>query len=198
MKKTLRHQLQDYDLHSSPVFGEAKDALIFNDMELARSFLRNFMLEQSQTKILREVLAGHSFQPATSLWQMSDSQVIDQLATLLILGKLQIAECRPIAATAITAPPLKAEAPEPAEYVPPKPAPKKQEEVKHWVKFQIVDDDSGEAVAGATVEIKLPNGKTQKFKTDKKGEIEIRDLDPGQCDIVDLKGTELLEVVKQS
>jgi hypothetical protein len=193
MKRTLRYQHQSFQIDSSAGLGGAKNCLIFDDIELAGIFLRKFLIEESQAKILRDILAEHSLHSSASLWQQSDSQVIDQLAILLTTGRLRFEEYPPVATSVVTFAPVEAEE---VEYVPLAPAPKKKPAEKHWVKFQVVDDVSGDAVAGVTVEIKLPGGKSKKYKTNNKGEIEIKDLDSGTCDIMDLQGKPLLEVVK--
>ncbi len=193
MKRTLRFQHQSFHVDSSGGFRGGKNCMIFDDIELAGIFLRKFLIEESQAKILRNILVENSLQTSTSLWQMSDSQVIDQLAVLLTTGRLRFEEYPPVATSVVTFTPREVEA---EEYVPLEPAPKKKPAEKHWIKFQVVDDESDKAIAGVTIEIKLPGGKSKKYKTNNKGEVEIKDIDSGTCDIMDLKSNQLLEVVK--
>lgn len=64
-----------------------------------------------------------------------------------------------------------------------------------WIKFEVVDDETGDPVKGVTLKVKLPDGSIRNATTDASGMIEIRDIPAGTCDIERMIDSDTLEVV---
>ena len=72
------------------------------------------------------------------------------------------------------------------------PKQKPQQAPKTYIQFQFVLDDTDEPISGLQTRITLPDGMEKFFRTDSKGQIHIKDIDKGICDIkCDLKKPEL-------
>jgi hypothetical protein len=69
------------------------------------------------------------------------------------------------------------------------------DEKKTWIKFEIVDDETGDPVKGVTLKVKLPDGSEVNAKSDASGIIEIKDIPEGTCDILRMIDSDTLEVV---
>jgi hypothetical protein len=67
---------------------------------------------------------------------------------------------------------------------------------KAWIKFRVVDDETGEPVAGVTLRIREPGGLERDYTTRADGGIEINEIDPGACDILEMTDPDALEVVR--
>ena len=87
------------------------------------------------------------------------------------------------------APEAQAPAPRPPASKPP-PAP-----LTTWIKFQVLDDETGQPVQGVVLAVKLPDGTTKKSTTDASGMIEITGIPPGTCDIESMIDSDALEVI---
>jgi hypothetical protein len=72
------------------------------------------------------------------------------------------------------------------------------EEQKHWIQFQIVDEETGEPVAGVSARVKLPTGEVREVTSDSQGRIKVQGLPQGSWDLHHLEFSEILEVVKSS
>jgi type VI secretion system secreted protein VgrG len=81
---------------------------------------------------------------------------------------------------------------------PPPPTPKKEEPPKklHFVKFQVLDDATGQPMSGVLLKLKLPNGTEGQYSTDSNGMITFDPVDPGTCDIQKMIDSDALEVVQ--
>ena len=75
-------------------------------------------------------------------------------------------------------------------------APAAVPEAEHWIKLQIVDDDTNEPVKGVSMKIKLPSGEVKQFKADSNGTIEIKGVPEGTWDIEEMIDSYALEVVE--
>jgi hypothetical protein len=95
-------------------------------------------------------------------------------------------------------PPNAKPGPPPKPAPPPTPPPKKDEPPKklHWVKFQVLDDETGKPLSGVVLKIKLPNGSIGQYSTDSSGMISFDPVDPGTCDIQKMIDSDALEVVR--
>ncbi len=58
----------------------------------------------------------------------------------------------------------------------------KETEEDHWIEIHLVDE-IGEPVRGKDCEIKLPDGKIKKRRTNNMGVIYLSGIDPGNCEI---------------
>jgi hypothetical protein len=81
----------------------------------------------------------------------------------------------------------------PSEPTPAAPAEPSTEEA--WVKFKVVDDDTGSPIAGVKLRIREPNGQEREYTTRADGMIEIDPVDPGACDILEMTDADGFEVV---
>ncbi len=99
------------------------------------------------------------------------------VATLIAEGRLTLLESRvPVKVRGGVAP-IKPPDDEPDE--PPPPGPTQTS----WIKLRVVDDATGEPVAGVALQVKLPSGQERKFSTRPDGMIDIQDIDPGTVDV---------------
>lgn len=67
-----------------------------------------------------------------------------------------------------------------------------------WIKFQVLDDVTGDPVRGVWLHVKLTTGKTEKGRTDGQGYIEFTDIPGGSCDIERMIDPDALEVISTS
>ncbi len=52
-----------------------------------------------------------------------------------------------------------------------------------WIRFRVVDDQSGEPLAGVALKVTQPNGRTFDYATRADGMVEVNGIDPGLCDV---------------
>jgi hypothetical protein len=62
------------------------------------------------------------------------------------------------------------------------PAPGADDKVA-WIKFRVVDDQSGEPLPGVALRVTQPNGKTLESATRSDGVVQVDGIDPGLCDV---------------
>ncbi len=67
------------------------------------------------------------------------------------------------------------------------------QKIKHKLVLCVVDDGTGEPIAGVTLRVTLPDGQQEMHTTDAQGRVEIDDLEePGDCSVTcDLQGAQL-------
>ena len=65
-----------------------------------------------------------------------------------------------------------------------------------WIKFRVIDDETGEPLPGVTVRLRAPNGVERDYVTRPDGRIEVDPALPPDCDIVEVISTPLLEVLR--
>lgn len=63
------------------------------------------------------------------------------------------------------------------------PAPPPPQEVRTWIEFRLLDDETEEPISGVPFLIELTDGTTATHTTDSSGMIRIDGLDPGTCGI---------------
>jgi hypothetical protein len=136
---------------------------------------------------IRRILFGSSLNGGSS--RLSDHQVLEQLAWRLVSGQLRILEL-PLEMPAWSHVEPAAEEEEAA------PAPAAVPEAEHWIKLQIVDEDTNEPVEGVPLKIKLPSGEVKEVKSDNNGTIEVKGVPEGTWDIEEMLDSDALEVVK--
>lgn len=161
----------------------------FRNKFSALGFLRGFMGDHSNMMTLRSILGGGLFNADFS--RLSDHDVLDQLAWRLVSGQIRITVL-PVT-TYTWAYEKVAEEEEIVEQtlaVSPKSPPKSPETA--WVKFQIVDDATGEPISGVNLKIKLPDGSQKDVTTRADGTIEFNGIEPGDCEATcEIKGATL-------
>jgi hypothetical protein len=79
---------------------------------------------------------------------------------------------------------------------PPEPAPPPPPTTeKTWIKFEIIDNESGKPVSGVTLKVKLADGGSRSATSNAAGLIEITNIPPGTCEIERMIDSDTLEVV---
>ena len=153
---------------------------------------------------MRDLRALLSDQGAVQANVLSDHEVIQQVGHLVRQGRLVLSTGEAVAAPGdasqgsggaaqSTAPEQKKNEAEPTDSAPPPPP--TTEPQKSWVKFAVVDEVTGQPVAGVTLKIKLPTGEVQTFTTNGAGLVYIGNIDPGSCEIVAMSDDSAFEVV---
>jgi len=196
VRRTLSSHFQDLEIvdyheaHSGDTFME------FHAESSALNFLQEFADDYLDMMTLRNILEDHLFNP--NLSRLNDQMVLEQVAWLLVSGRIKIAAAPlppEIPSTGGTAPPAEEEEEEEEEEVAsiaevaPEP---------DWITFRVVEDGSGKPVSGVTLKVKLPSGEVWDFTTDGDGKIEIKDVPSGTCTILKMSDADALEVVQVS
>ncbi len=159
----------------------------FRDRFSALDFLRPFMRDSLSMMNIRRILSGYSLNGGAT--RLSDHQVLEQLAWRLVSGQFRILELPlDMPAWGYVEPEVEEEEAAPAAAAVP--------EAEHWIKLQIVDDDTNEPVEGVPLKIKLPTGEVKEFKSDKDGTVEVKGVPEGTWDIEEMLDSDALEVVE--
>lgn len=170
----------------------------------ARLLLRSLANDTANLEALRRVLRRYGSQ--TDLPGAADEEMLDYFARLIAEGRMRIRGELPgetPGGGTETPPPKRPkqkpqEEPLPRAPAPPprKPAaPAAPETTLSWIKFKIVDDETGEPMSGVKLKIKLPDGSVQELTTDGQGMIHVTDIPSGSSDIQDMFDDDALEVV---
>ena len=69
-------------------------------------------------------------------------------------------------------------------------------EQETWIKFRVVDHDTDAPIPGVRLRIREPGEREREYTTRADGMIEINEIDPGTCDILEMTEAEVLEVVR--
>ncbi len=178
------------DAADDPETGETADLMDFSAGGSALAFLQAVAADHANATTLRD-LALERYR-GSDISNLTDRRLLELVADELETGRLQIIERYRLlhiggraqapaggqGGDAPFAPPVEPEKPE-----------------KTWITFEVKDDDTGQPVAGVTLAIKLPDGSVKKMATDGSGKIEIKDIDPGSCDIESMTDAYALEVL---
>jgi hypothetical protein len=172
------------------------ECLEFRDTSAAVDFLRTFMGDPVSMMSLRDVLAEELGSIDIVGWQ--DAEVVDLLAWRVVSGQIklvpQVATRPPLIAAGKAGQavaPAATEEPRAATLAP-QPAP---QPALSWIKFQVLDDETGQPVQGVGLKVKLPTGTVKEYMTDANGMVQIDDLPSGACDIEKMLDSDALEVV---
>lgn len=164
-------------------------AVEFLDERQAYSFLKRLTEDEFNCGAIRRFAVEHGFTPDARA--NDDHRLLRHLAAVLVSGRVQAVrtgDWRKLP-TSGSAQPGEEEEPEEEEKSPP------LTDEKTWIKFEVVDADSGAPVKGVTLKVKLPDGQTRNATTDGAGVIEIKDIPPGTCEIDRMIDSDTLEVV---
>jgi hypothetical protein len=188
LRTVIRKGFQGYEIlegHESVSGNTIKE---FRDQVSALDFLRQFLPDSSNMLNIRNLLHGLPVYGGIS--GLTDHQVLEQLAWRLVSCqfKLSVLPLWHIQARG------QAPAVEEEQTVSPAAAP----EPLHWIKIQIVYDDTDEPVGGVSLTVNLPNGKNKKTSSSKSGIVEDKDLPKGTWDIQATEYSSVLEVVEIS
>ena len=149
------------------------DLVPLTDEYRARSFLEHFLFDSYDMMVLRDLYAERFGTGSVS--QVSNRQIIDALARSVAAGELRVVrepEFVPGGGRV-----ERAEPEEPELAGPP------VTETKHWIKFKVVDDESGRPIPGVALHVREPRGLERDYTTRPDGMIEIDEIDPGTCDV---------------
>ncbi|MCI0329567.1 MAG: carboxypeptidase-like regulatory domain-containing protein [candidate division Zixibacteria bacterium] len=192
MGRVFRRNLREFEIldwwesRFSDTTGEFRDELSVTH------FLSNFLGDPLSMATLRQILAERV--SSGNISQLEDREVIQQLIWRVAGGEIHILPRRetPAVKEEAAAASSKREAAVIEEAPPP---PTRVKESK-WVKFLIVDDESGQPVEGVVLTLKLPDGTVKDFRTNAGGTVEIRDLPPGSCELQKMEDPDAFEVVR--
>jgi hypothetical protein len=112
------------------------------------------------------------------------------IATLIAEGRLTLLESRTPVKIRGGVSPIEPPPDEPDEPPPDVPV------ETSWIKFRVVDDATGDPIAGVTLNVGLPDGSKRDFVTRPDGMVEINDIDPGTCEIHRVDDPRSSEVVR--
>ncbi len=194
MKRMLRRGFKEYELLDRDHPESPGSSLIFNHETSAQNFLQGFITDPFSMMALRDLLDEDPLH--TDPTRLEDQDIIQQVARQMVRGQVRVVviAVRPTEGLAVPYDPTKTPVEEeeeeegPVEEVAPATA--------NWIKFQVVDEDTGEPVKDVTLKIKLPSDEVKEYKTDGSGTIEIQDLTPGSCEILEMRDEDALEVTR--
>jgi hypothetical protein len=181
--------------------GYKADAILeFRDASALLDFLRAHLEDPLGMQTLRDVLAEEL--TFTAISRMDDHEVLEQLAWHMLCGYIKLVPLA-ISQPAVQAGISVQERPEATEEEAPigpvvtaaPPVVAASEAVRHWIKFQVVDEDTNQPLPGVGLKIKLPTGALKEYTTDANGMVEINDLPHGTCDIEQMLDPDALEVM---
>ena len=186
MRKVLRKGFQKIEILKRHESRPGESFKIFRDRFSALNYLNPFMRDPLSIINIRRNLCGSSLN--RDFFRLSDHQVLEQLAWRLASGQFMIVELPLEMPVWGYIEPEDEEEEAAAEAVVPA--------TEHWIKLQIVDDDTNEPVEGVPLKIKLPTGEVKEFKSDKNGTVEVKGVPEGTWDIEEMLDSDALEVVE--
>ncbi len=199
-----RRGLEDQGAHGGThVQGAAEDEPIleFQDEFYAFSFLSELADDSFNLSLLRQIAEENAL--VMALTRMSDARFLKYLASELVSGRIAIGHDdvrerdRRGAAKPPTSPAEETrDEDDEGDEAEAEAAPETDELT--WIKFQILDHETGAPVRGVTLQVKLPNGKPKSGRTDGLGIIEFTDIPSGTCNIERMIDPDGLEVVSVS
>lgn len=221
MKRVLRHGLQEIEIRSwyeRP--SQDSRILEFSTESTALYFLYPFLTDPWNLFTLRQVLVEDLSYPDVT--QLDDHEVLEQVAWHMTHGQIRLVSLeasrwstrvsRKAAPKSAVREDEQATADTMAEPIPPPARQRIRDEeqaeeeggkevtpapvMTHWIKFQILDESTGQPLPGIGLKIKLPIGAIQEYTTDANGMIHITDLPDGTCDIERIVDAEALEVIE--
>jgi len=165
------------------------EPLSFLGAREAAGFLRALLDDGVEEEFLRRLLTDEVRQEGVD--RFDRAELTRQLGAHLAAGRLHVAES--VLASPVL--PILVEEEAPVDEPPLEPIPVADE---HWIGIRVVDDASGQPVAGVKIELRRPNGATETVQTGGDGVAEIHGLQPGTADIVHVLDDEGFEVVSMS
>jgi hypothetical protein len=188
--------------------GGTEGATPVRDRMAATHLLRSFARDPLNVGVLRRTLAVEL--GAQRVARMADQEVVDRLARQVAGGRIQVAS---LAASRAAVPrrSLVWEHPFAGQVTEEKvgndqeaatgggaaaATPEPTQTAASWIRFRVIDDATDQPVAGVTLTLKLPDGKTQDVTSGDDGVIELKGLPSGTCDIQKMSDSEAWEVVQ--
>lgn len=162
----------------------------FADRGSALAFLEPLREDPFCMSVLRDLVVER--QCTLDLSNLHDHRLLEFIAWELETGRLRVAEeFRPMPPIGRARAPVEDNAGDKPFEQPPPPA----QDEKTWITFQILDDETGQPVAGVTLTVKLTDGTTKKSTSNGAGLIEFKDIPPGACSIESMSHPDALEVL---
>jgi hypothetical protein len=188
--------------------GGAEGATPVRDRMAATQLLRSFARDPLNMGVLRRSLAAELGTQRVA--RMVDKEVVDHLARHVAGGRMQVAS---LAASRAAVPrrSLVWERPFAGSLTKDKGGAKETgatgggaataasdttPSTASWIRFRVIDDATDQPVAGVTLTLTLPDGKTQDVTSGDDGMIEVKGLVSGTCDIQKMSDSEAWEVVQ--
>lgn len=154
------------------------ELLRFSNESAACAFLRGLEGNVGFMQEIRNVVCERG----RDISRMTNEEAFQQFASLLVGGRVSILHA-PLLTARSGLPAAEVESSEEVEKsgAAARAVPLKTK--RHWVEFKVVDDQTGDPVEGAVLNVKLPDGTTETLTTDAGGYIEINDCMRGQCEL---------------
>lgn len=196
MARLIAPDGQQYRLVGPGHESNSESFLEFSDQFEAFAFLSRLAGDSFNLNALRSSAADDWVALGSS--GFDDTGVLERIASDLVSGRVRVVhsgewEERPRAAT------RRSEAGEETrdedEDTEDEEAPPPASDELTWIKFRVLDDETGDPVRGVLLHVKLTTGKTKKGRTDGQGFIEFTDIPAGSCDIERMIDSDALEVV---
>ncbi len=148
----------------------------------AKVYLFRFMRSIDAMGVFRKIIQAQTNHSASNLENLRDDHVIDIMAEILARGGLKLGQAihparyrgiwhttpRSIEDALFEQPALKESPPAPAN---------------GWIKIRIVDDETNRPAMGIGLDIKFPDGYESHYPVGVTGNIEVRAIASGRCDI---------------
>jgi len=168
---------------------------LWNDHEEVFRWLRRYKDNSTFVTTLRQWL--HDEDDWTA-FRYHEDETLRRAAHQIVLGRIEVCEIAVEHDTVGRSGGGEAEEPEPlviGDFEPTAPPPvAPSEKETNYLEIVLVDDESGEPMAGVTCQLKLPDGSSSKKTTDSQGRIHIDGVPGGTFDIEDISD-DALEVV---
>jgi hypothetical protein len=183
-----------YRMVGPETFAEGEKPAEFLDVHDAFHFLARLTEDSFNEMAMRRWAEEHSLiiDPSENDWR----EILLQLAGLIISGRIRVLRegdwwhSDVFGRSAVEATEQEEEEEEEEEEETPA-----DEDELTWIKFEIVDDETGDPVKGVTLKLKLPDGREVNAKSDGSGMIEVKDIPSGTVDILRMIDSDTLEVV---
>lgn len=192
---------KDYEIRNCFESGSREDALRFDSSETARDFLTQLLQDPSDLHTLRQVACECFF--SGFCYRFDDQELLDNASWGLFVGDiLIIPHDRPTYGDTVPTvsgkpaeapPPLEPGIPQSPQSQPAAPIPDTE---THWIRFQVVDDETENPLDGVELTLRLPDGSIQSYTSDSDGTVYIADVPTGVCDIEELNHDQAVEVVE--
>jgi hypothetical protein len=186
LKRSLRKGSHPFEILDRYEAEPDRSSGAFRDEFITLRFLQDFRRDPFSMMSFRNILSKGVH--GTGVSALSDDDVLEEIAKRIKIGQLRVNRLPMPGSGAVSTQPAPEEEPEGEAAA--------HEEVEHWIKLQIVDEQTGEPVEGVALKIKLPTGEVKQFTTDRTGTIEVNGIPEGSCDIEEMIDSDALEVVE--